>query len=71
MRTTIHRRNFFFYFLDTARDRPVPRHQEQDYRRIKPPVPVRDCLHFSYICTLNRMTNRQRNPSDRQPATFD
>lgn len=29
MRTTIHRRNFFFYFLDTARDRPVPRHRNK------------------------------------------
>ncbi len=29
MRTTIHRRNFFFYFLDTARDRPVSRHRNK------------------------------------------
>lgn len=29
MRTTIHRRNFFFYFLDTARDRPVLRHRNK------------------------------------------
>lgn len=29
MQTTIHCQNFFFYFLDTARDRPVLRHRNK------------------------------------------
>lgn len=53
---------------------------DMEYNRTSPFIS--NCLHYSsefhpyvgeflYICTLNRMTNRQRNPSDRQPVAFD